>query len=32
MPEKVREMHSLLVNWRKEVNAQMPQPNHEYKK
>lgn len=32
MPEKLREMHSLLVNWRKEVNAQMPVQNPAYKK
>jgi len=32
MPEKVRELHTLLVNWRSEVNAQMPLPNPEYKK
>jgi arylsulfatase A-like enzyme len=32
MPEKVREMHNLLVNWRKDVNAQMPKPNPDYKK
>jgi len=32
MPEKVREMHGLLVNWRKEVNAQLPLPNPEYEK
>lgn len=32
MPEKVKEMHRQLVNWRKEVNAQMPLPNPEYKK
>ena len=32
MPEKAKEMHSLLVSWRKEVNAQMPVPNPEYKK
>ena len=32
MPEKVRELHTLLVNWRRDVNAQMPFPNPEYKK
>lgn len=32
MSEKTEEMHSLLVNWRKEVKAQLPVPNPEYKK
>ena len=27
MPEKVKELHGLLVAWRKQVNAPMPQPN-----
>ncbi len=32
MPEKVREMHNLLVIWRGNMKAQMPIPNPEYKK
>ena len=31
MKEKTREMHQLLVDWRKQVNAQMPIPNPDYK-
>ena len=27
MPEKVSELHQLLINWREEVNAEMPVPN-----
>jgi len=30
MVEKVQEMHKLLVDWRKKVNAQMPVPNPDY--
>lgn len=32
LPEKTKEMHQILVNWRESVNAQMPVPNPEYKK
>ena len=31
MPGKTDEMHKMLVNWRKSVNAQMPLPNPDYK-
>ena len=31
MDEKTDEMHKLLSNWRKRVNAQMPIPNPDYK-
>ena len=31
MPDKARELHSKLVRWRKEVDAQMPTPNPDYK-
>ena len=29
MPEKAKEMHQLLVRWRKNVKANMPRPNPE---
>jgi len=32
LPEKTKELHQLLVNWRKTVNAQMPVPNPDNKK
>jgi arylsulfatase A-like enzyme len=32
MPEKTTEMHKLLTDWRKKVNAQMPIPNPDYRK
>ena len=31
MPEKATELHIMLKAWRKEVNAQMPTPNPDYK-
>lgn len=31
MKDKTREMHQLLIDWRKQVNAQMPIPNPGYK-
>ncbi len=31
MKEKTAEMHQLLVDWRKQMNAQMPVPNPKYK-
>lgn len=30
MPQKVSELHQLLMDWRKKVNAQMPSPNPNY--
>ena len=30
LPDKVRELSKELENWRKDVNAQMPQPNPDY--
>lgn len=30
MKEKTRELHQLLIDWRKKVNAQMPVPNPDY--
>ncbi|MDO8683748.1 MAG: sulfatase [Armatimonadota bacterium] len=30
MPEKVKELHAKLIEWRKSVNAQMPVPNPDY--
>ncbi len=32
MPDKTKELHQLLIDWRKKVNAQMPSPNPDYKK
>lgn len=32
MAQKTKELHQLLVDWRKSVNAQMPLPNPDYKK
>jgi len=31
MPEKTRELHQLLIHWRKSLNADMPKPNPGYK-
>ncbi len=31
MPEKTKELHQMLVDWRKSVDAQMPTPNPDYK-
>jgi len=31
MPQKATELHIMLKAWRKEVNAQMPTPNPDYK-
>lgn len=31
-PDKVNELHSLLIEWRKSVNANMPRPNPNYVK
>lgn len=31
-PGKAKDLHALLVNWRKEVKANMPLPNPNYKK
>ena len=31
MKSKTKELHQLLANWRKQVNAQMPLPNPLYK-
>ncbi len=31
MPGKAAELHKMLTNWRKEVDAQMPTPNPDYK-
>jgi arylsulfatase A len=31
MPEKARELQAMLVRWRKEVDANMPRPNPNYK-
>jgi len=30
MPDKARELHAMLKQWRNDVNAQMPQPNPAY--
>jgi arylsulfatase A-like enzyme len=30
MPERTREMHGMLKNWRQSVNARMPTPNPKY--
>lgn len=32
LPAKSKELHALLTNWQKEVNANMPLPNPKYKK
>jgi len=31
MPDKVKELHQMLKDWRKAVDAQMPTPNPDYK-
>ncbi|HLL95146.1 MAG TPA: hypothetical protein VK404_09245, partial [Spirosoma sp.] len=31
-PGKTKELHALLLNWRKEVKANMPPPNPNYRK
>ena len=31
MPAKAAELHKMLKNWRKEVDAKMPTPNPDYK-
>jgi arylsulfatase A-like enzyme len=32
MPDKVKELHGLLMEWRKAVDAQMPTPNPDYRR
>jgi len=31
MPDKVKELHQMLNDWRKSVNDSMPTPNPDYK-